>query len=159
VIPFLTDQTLMALRIMHQVTIGDLTERMRSRIVKLIVEAERYSRHSKCQICELVPQLNTSPRQFQQHHVAGKVHGEPNYPDSITVCPDCHELLSDVQRSWLVSRKDPAMRLSSYFFGWADVFNLLAQKSGKKFFRELATRFRAKGYHIRNTVQKGAEKA
>jgi hypothetical protein len=81
------------------------------------------------------------------------VRGEPNYPDSITVCTSCHESLSDVQRSWLVSSRDPATRLSCYFFGWADVFTLLAQKSGKKFFYELASRFRAKGHHIRNRVQ------
>jgi hypothetical protein len=109
---------LMALRIMNQVMIdGSATERIRSRIVKLAVEASDSSRHSICQICELVAQPKTNPRQLQQHHVAGKVDGEPNYPDSVTVCTSCHEWLSDFQRSWLVSRKDPATQLSYYFFG------------------------------------------
>lgn len=152
----LTDRALEALRIMNQVMIGDpVTERTRSRIVEFVVEADTFNRHSTCQICELAAQLKTNPRQLQQHHVAGKVRGEPNYPDSITVCTSCHESLSDIQRSWLISRTDPATRLSCYFFGLADIFTLLAQKSGKKFFRKLASQFRAKGHYIRNRVQKG----
>jgi len=157
----LTDRALEALRIMNQVTIGDpATERIRSRTVEFVVEANGFNKHSTCQICGLAAQPPTNSGRVQRHHVGGKVHGEPNYPDSITVCVSCHKSLSDVQRSWLVSRKDPATRLSCYFFGWADVFTLLAQKSNKKeFFHKLASRFRAKGHHIRNRVHKGAEKA
>jgi hypothetical protein len=141
---------------MNEVTIDSpVTE---SKVVRFLVEADRCSRHFACQICELVAQPKTSPRQLQRHHIAGKMHGEPNYPDSITVCAGCHKYLSDVQRSWLVFRKDPATRLSCYFFGLADIFTLLAQKSGKKFFHELASRFRAKGYHMRNAVYKAPRK-
>lgn len=157
---FLTDYALEALRIMHQVTKDDpTTERIRSKTVRFLVEADRFCRHSTCQICELAAQPKVNSRKLQRHHVAGKVRGEPNYRDSVTVCNRCHESLSDVQRSWLVSRKDPATRLSCYFFGWADIFTLLAQKSRKKFFHDLASRFRAKGHHIRNRVYKGTEKA
>jgi hypothetical protein len=76
-----------------------------------------------------------------------------NFPDSITVCRQCHEDLSDHQKDWLVCGRSHSEKLSCYLYGWADIFDLLNQKSGRPCFLSLARKFRSQGWHIRNNAR------
>jgi len=117
-------------------------------LVKLIKDEEHCTGHDCCVICQTAEIPQASCR-LEEHHIAGKVLGEPNFPDTITVCGRCHGYLSDHQRAWLLCCKDDATRLSCYFFGWADVFDLLHKLSGTPDFERLAQKFRCQGYYIR----------
>jgi predicted nucleic acid-binding Zn ribbon protein len=121
-------------------------------LAKLFKDAEQSVHLGHCVVCKIaqVPQTDS---ELEEHHIAGKVCGRPNFPDTVTVCGPCHEYLSDHQKDWLVHRRDSAHRLSSYLFGWADIFDLLCQKSGRPRFVTLARRFRSQGWHIRNNVR------
>jgi hypothetical protein len=76
--------------------------------------------------------------------------GKPNFPDTLTLCRFCHGYPCDHQRAWLLCRRDKRTKLSCFFFGWADVFDLISNRSGQLCFQRLASRFRAQGWHIRN---------
>jgi hypothetical protein len=118
--------------------------------VKLVKDAEQRIHSDCCVVCRIaqVPQANCRRK---EHHLAGKVLGQPNSPDTMTVCDRCHGYLSDHQRAWLLCCKDDATRFSCYFFGWADVFDLLYKLSGTTDFERFAEKFRCQGYYIRNT--------
>ncbi|MGO9643680.1 MAG: hypothetical protein ACLPY5_02915, partial [Candidatus Bathyarchaeia archaeon] len=122
--------------------------------VKLLINAKHCVEQRFCTLCQFVgvPFVTSSP--LQQHHIAGKVYGQPNFYDTITVCDQCHSFLTDYQRAWLINRKAPPLRLSSYFFGWANIFDLLYYMSEISLFENLARRFRAKGYDVRNVQQR-----
>jgi len=117
---------------------------------KLVKDAEQCIHSDCCEVCRIAQVPQASCR-LQEHHIAGKVLGEPNYPDTMTVCDRCHAYLSDHQKAWLLCCKDEAVRLSCYFFGWTDVFDLLHKLSGTPDFERLAEKFRSQGYYIRNT--------
>jgi len=119
-------------------------------LAKLVNDAEHYTRHDYCVVC-LTAEVSQVSCRLEEHHIAGKVLGEPNFPDTMTVCDRCHGYLSDHQRAWLLCCKDEATRLSCYFFGWADVFDLLHRLSGTPDFERLAEKFRCQGYYIRST--------
>jgi hypothetical protein len=118
--------------------------------VKLVKDAERRTKHDYCVVC-LTAEVPQASCRLEEHHIAGKVLGEPNYLDTMTVCDRCHAYLGDHQRAWLLCCKDDVTRLSCYFFGWADVFDLLHKLSGTPDFERLAEKFRSQGYYIRNT--------
>ena len=118
--------------------------------VKLVKDAEQCIHSDCCVVCRIAQVPQTSCR-LQEHHIAGKVLGKPNYPDTMTACDRCHAYLSDHQKAWLLCCKDKATRLSCYFFGWADVFDLLHNLSGTPDFEKLAEKLRCQGYYIRNT--------
>jgi hypothetical protein len=115
---------------------------------KLFKDAEQCVTVDQCAVCRIaqVPQTNA---ELQEHHVARKT----NFPDTVTVCLRCHEHLSDHQKNWLVNEADMAHRLSSYLFGWADIFDLLNRKSGRPCFLSLARKFRSQGWHVRNNAR------
>jgi hypothetical protein len=120
-------------------------------LVKLVEDAEHCTRHDCCVVC-LTAEVPQASCRLEEHHIAGKVLGEANFPDTMTVCDRCHRYLSDHQRAWLLCCRDEAIRLSCYFFGWADVFDLLRRLSGTPDFERLAEKFRCQGYYIRNTL-------
>jgi hypothetical protein len=149
------DRVLTALRLIVEVEeTGQLTELNISDLVKLVKDAEQGIEHDYCLICRTTGATQADPH-VEQHHVAGKVVGEPDIPDTVTVCGDCHNYLSDHQRAWLIHSRDRAYRFSSYFFGWADIFDLLFVMSGVSSFKRLAEKFRSQGWHIRNNPRKG----
>jgi hypothetical protein len=121
-------------------------------LAKLFKDAEQSVRCDHCIICKAA-QVTQADLRLEEHHIAGRVRGQPNFPDTVTVCGLCHEYLSDHQKDWLVHRRDSAHRLSSYLFGWADIFDLLYQKSGRPSFLSLARTFRSQGWHLRNNVR------
>jgi hypothetical protein len=144
------DRVLLALRLALEA--GRLGEPDVLDFAKLFKDAEQCVAVDHCAVCRIaqVPQTDS---ELEEHHIAGRVRGQPNFPDTVTVCGLCHEYLSDHQKDWLVHRRDSAHRLSSYLFGWADVFDLLCQKSGLPGFLRLARRFRSQGWHVRNNVR------
>ena len=117
-------------------------------LVKLVKDAEQCIHSDCCVVCRIaqVPQTST---ELEEHHIAGKT----NFPDTLTACRRCHEHLSDHQKDWLVHRRDTVHRLSSYLFGWADIFDLLYGKSGRPCFLSFARKFRSQGWHTRNGIK------
>jgi hypothetical protein len=119
---------------------------------RLFKDAEQCVRADHCVVCQIT-QNPQGDSELEEHHIAGKTRGEPNFPDTITVCNRCHRYLSDHQRAWSSCSKNDAARLSSYFFGWADIFDLLYKLSGTSGFEKLAEKFRSQGYYIRNALR------
>jgi hypothetical protein len=148
------DALLIALKLIAEVIEEEPLEGLEyCNLSKLLKDAQECLNFPYCILCHITGRW---PRQksiiLQQHHVAGKVQGNPNQPDTISVCQRCHDYLSDHQRSWLLYRKDQVTRLSCYFFGWADIFELLSNKSGLLYFERLGARFRSQGFYIRNRL-------
>ena|SRR5208282_1773550 len=142
--PFLTSQ-----RIITECN-AEISQQEPNVATKLMIDAKHCVERKSCTLCNCVGASGLTLDGLQQHHIAGKLHGQPNFNDTLTVCRLCHQFLTDHQRAWLLSRNEPSIRVSSYFFGWADIFDLLHCMSKKLLFKNLATRFRAKGYDIRN---------
>ncbi len=117
-------------------------------LVKLIKNAEQQTNYNNCILCEIsdIPKSNSK---LEQHHITGKI----NYNDTITVCLECHEFLSDHQQDWLPIKKCKADLLPSYFFGWADIFDLLYNKTSSLYFLKLARKFRSQACHLRRTTR------
>jgi hypothetical protein len=132
-----------------------LNQQVRSDVIRRIKNAERRVQNSGCIICWITGDY---PRPLDltlvQHHPAGKIRNVPNYPDTITVCGHCHQFLSDHQETWRACGRSLRTRLSSYLFGWADIFELFYNKSGEKYCEALARKFRAQGSYIRHSRQK-----
>lgn len=149
------DRVLTALRLITEVEErGDGPATLRELILtRLIKDAEQSTRHDHCVICEVAGE-HKRVSDLQQHHIAGKFNGRPNFEDIITVCSRCHDYLSDHQKSWLNSQRDPASKLVSYLCGWSDVFELLFSKTGLFYFRDLASKFRSQAWHLRNASRK-----
>jgi len=144
------DRVLLALRLALEA--GRSCEPDGLDFAKLFKNAEQCVHSDRCVVCGIaqVPQTNA---ELEEHHIAGRVCGQANFSDTLTVCRRCHEHLSDHQKEWLVPKRDVAHRLSSYLFGWADIFDLLNQKSGRPCFLSLARKFRSQGWHIRNPAK------
>jgi hypothetical protein len=144
------DRVLLALRLAME--LGQSVKTSDLDLAKLLKEAEQNVHLGYCVVCKIaqVPQTDS---ELEEHHIAGRVRGQPNFPDTVTVCGLCHEYLSDHQKDWLVHRRDSAHRLSAYLFGWADIFDLLYERSGELCYLRLARRFRSQGWHVRNNVK------
>ena len=121
-------------------------------LAELFKDAEQCVHLNYCVVCKIA-QAPETDSELEEHHIAGRVRGQPNFPDTVTVCDSCHEYLSDHEKDWLVHHRDPTYRLSSYLFGWADIFDLLHAKTGRPSFLSLARRFRSQGWHRRNNVR------
>ncbi len=146
----MNDLLSVALRLIIE-AIGD-DQNLQSKIpslVKLLRDGEQCVSHDHCVICRNA-EIDQTSRIIEQHHIAGRA----GLSCSTTVCRNCHEYLRDHQRAWLLCRRDKRSKLSSFFFGWADVFDLLAKRSGQLFYENLAEKFRAQGWHIRNNPQR-----
>lgn len=149
------DKLLTALRLIAEVDdeYRHLAKPVGLNVVKLLKDAEQRLNFHYCVLCQLtVPWPRQTNVELQQHHISGKVRAEPHCLDVVAVCNFCHARLSDHQRDWLIHRNGTPTRLSCYFFGWADIFDLLAYKSGYSYFEKIASRFRAQGYYIRNRI-------
>ncbi len=95
--------------------------------IRLIKEAEQQVPAPQCVICG-------SKDRLEEHHVAGRV----NYPDTITLCEQCHNQLSHVyQPKWL-----PWVHgFPCYLLGWSDIFHLIWQETRENYFFELSKAF------------------
>jgi hypothetical protein len=113
----------------------------------LMKDAADRVNHGYCVICRIA---GTSGLPDELHHIAGKINGEPNLPDTIPVCVKlCHRQLSELHDAWYSRSTDLNTRLSCYFYGWSDVFLILHIRSGLPYFEKLAGKFRAKGRDLR----------
>jgi len=82
-------------------------------------------KRNECEICN-------SNKKLEQHHVRGKKHGN----ETITVCHDCHEILTNKQRLWPdlnTENKDAFLEL-----GLIDIYELKYEKTGKEIFKLIA---------------------
>jgi len=94
-----------------------------------IIENPQRSKQSECEICN-------SNKKLEQHHVRGIKHGN----ETITVCHDCHEILTNKQRLWDSSWLDPNAVNKDAFLerGLIDIFELKYKKTGKEIFNRIA---------------------
>ena len=147
------DVFLIALRLIAEVSGNRSQEDPYLDVAKLLSEAKGCARSGFCVPCRFVGVYNPAPTsKLQQHHIAGKVRGIPNLDHTITVCGQCHKFLTRRQLVWRFSSTDDSVRRSSYFFGWADVFDLFFQMSEVPYFENLAHRFRVEGHYVRNRL-------
>jgi hypothetical protein len=149
------DRILIALRLIAEVEDEArlFTKFKDHNIVKLIKEAEEAIPKSNCTLCHVSGKPQPTQK-LEQHHISGKLRGIPIYPDTITVCPVCHAFLNDHQRSWLKNKKGNGDQSSNYFYGFADIFELLYNKTGQLYFGILARKFRSQAWHLRNSSTK-----
>jgi hypothetical protein len=141
------DRVLLFLKLMVELDTGALQSDLLNSVVRMVKEAQLRVCHSYCVVCR-VAQVRQGDPILQEHHVAGKVRGQPNFNDTMTVCSSCHEPLCDRQKSWQPT--EHGHELPSWFYGWADVFDLLYEKSNTEFFACLARKLRFKGWDMRN---------
>jgi len=119
-------------------------------LTNLLKEASECKNPDYCVVCQIIGKSANPRTRLQEHHVAGKVYGQPNFSDTIPVCTEpCHRCLSEFHDAWYTRSTDLNTRLSCYFFGWADLFLLLYIRSGLPYFEILAAKFRAKGRDLR----------
>ena len=91
-----------------------------------IIENENRPKAKECEIC-------SSNKKLEQHHVRGRKHGN----ECITVCQECHRILTDKQRLWDRSWLDPDSENKETFLirGLIDTCELKYQNTGKEIFK------------------------
>ena len=94
-----------------------------------IIENRDRPKLSYCEICH-------SSEKLEQHHIRGRKHGN----EYITVCYECHKILTDKQRLWDRSWLDPDSENKDAFLnrGIIDVCELKYQKTGKEIYKLFA---------------------
>ena len=94
-------------------------------ITDIIENAER-PKANECEIC-------SSNKKLESHHLRGRKHGN----ECITVCHDCHKILTDKQRLWDRSWLDPNSENKYAFLirGLIDVCELKYKKTGKEIYK------------------------
>jgi hypothetical protein len=95
-----------------------------------IIENPDRLKQEECEIC------NSSTKKLEQHHVRGHKHGN----ECITVCRECHEILTNNQRLWDRSWLDPNAENKVAFLerGLIDICELKCNKTGKEIYRLIA---------------------
>jgi hypothetical protein len=86
-------------------------------------------KQKECEIC-------SSNVRLELHHVRGKKHGN----ETITVCQNCHEYLSNKQRLWDRSWLDSNAENTEIFLerGLIDICELKYEKTGQEIFKKTA---------------------
>jgi len=92
-----------------------------------IIENPNRPKRNECEIC------NHSNKKLELHHVRGNKHGN----ETITVCQECHETLTQNQRLWDRSWLNPNAENKDAFLkrGLIDICELKYKKLVKKFSR------------------------
>jgi len=80
-------------------------------------------KRNECEICN-------SNKKLELHHVRGKKHGN----ETITVCRDCHEILTNKQRLW----PDTENKGAFLELGLIDICELKYEKTGQEIFKLIA---------------------
>ena len=90
-----------------------------------ITENPNRPKRNECEICN-------SNKKLELHHVRGKKHGN----ETITVCQECHETLTENQRLWDRSWHNPNAENNEVFLkrGLIDICELKYKKTGKEIF-------------------------
>jgi len=91
-----------------------------------IIENPNRPKRNECEIC------CCSNTKLELHHVRGKKQGN----ETITVCQECHEILTNKQRLWDISWLDPNAENKDSFLarGLIDICELKYKKTGKEIF-------------------------
>jgi len=87
-------------------------------------------KRNECEIC------GHSHKKLEQHHVRGNKHGN----ETITVCQECHETLTENQRLWDRSWLNPNAENKDAFLerGLIDICELKYKKTDKEIFKLIA---------------------
>ena len=98
-----------------------------------IIENKDRPKLSYCEICH-------SSEKLEQHHVRGRKHGN----ECITVCYECHKILTDDQSTWDRSWLNPDSENKDAFLnrGLIDVCELKYQKTGKEIYKLFANQLK-----------------
>jgi hypothetical protein len=88
-----------------------------------IKENPNRPKRNECEICN-------SNKKLELHHVRGKKHGN----ETITVCHDCHEILTNKQRLW----PDTENKGAFLELGLIDICGLKYEKTGQEIFKLIA---------------------
>ena len=123
---------------------SDTPDKFRS-IFRLIVDAYKQVDSKRCVICEIVGKPNDAS--LEKHHVAGR----SQWPDALTVCVPCHNLLTEKQKKWQNDIDDSRVRLSSYFNGLSDICELLWEFTCKEYLNSLSKEFTNRAWSIRHS--------
>ena len=94
-----------------------------------IIENSQRSKQKECEICN-------SNKKLEQHHIRGRKHGN----ETITVCKECHETLTENQRLWDRSWLNPNAENKDAFLerGLIDICELKYEKTGQEIFKRIA---------------------
>jgi len=94
-----------------------------------IKENPNRPKKNECEICN-------SDKKLEQHHVRGNKHGN----EIITVCHECHEILTANQRLWDRSWLDSNSENKGAFLeiGLIDICDLKYEKTGQEIFKRIA---------------------
>jgi hypothetical protein len=94
-----------------------------------IIENPNRPKKNECEICG-------SDKKLEQHHVRGRKHGN----EIMTVCHECHEILTVNQRLWDKSWLDSNSENKDAFLerGLIDICNLKYEKTGQEIFKQIA---------------------
>jgi len=94
-----------------------------------IIKNSNRPKKNECEICN-------SNKKLEQHHVRGNKHGN----ETITVCHDCHEILTNKQRLWDRSWLNSNAENKDSFLerGLIDICELKYEKTGKEIFKLIA---------------------
>ena len=94
-----------------------------------IIENPNRPKRNECEICN-------SNKKLELHHVRGNKHGN----ETITVCHECHDILTVNQRLWDRSWFDPNVENNEVFLqrGLIDICELKYEKTGREIFKRIA---------------------
>lgn len=87
-----------------------------------ILENEHRFKKSECEICR-------SPRKLEVHHIRGRSHGN----EVMTVCLECHRILTNRQRLWNYQNSDILLER-----GIIDVCELKNERTGIGIYKLIA---------------------
>jgi len=99
------------------------------KLITDIIENPDRPKRNVCEICN-------SDKKLEQHHVRGNKHGN----EAITVCYDCHKILTSKQRLWDSSWLNPNTENKDVFLkrGLIDICELKYEKTGQEIFTRIA---------------------
>jgi len=99
------------------------------KLITDIIENPNRPKRNECEICN-------SNKKLEQHHIRGRKHGN----ETITVCHECHDILTVNQRLWDRSWFDSNAENNEVFLqrGLIDICELKYEKTGQEIFKRIA---------------------
>ncbi len=97
-----------------------------------VIENPNRDKKERCEICGSC----RSKENLQEHHIRGRKQGN----EVITVCEECHDVLSRKQMLWDRSWLDPNYDNKDVFLkrGLIDVFHLKYEKTGQEIYKAIS---------------------